>query len=166
MLFSKVLARTLAGLLLCLVQGSPILVSLCCDAETITLDPICEAPAARNPPLPPGNPAPSTRRMAQLLAKLGEDPGPGALSFMNDRMVSLLEDKLSHATNIVEKLKDRFELGIQQIRAGSPDHALNTFAALEQAVAEDGVIINQQQALLSGAMGVTIRSRGLVEFHS
>src|SRR5881394_1197929 len=135
MLCSKVLARNLSGLLLCLVQGSTMLVSLYSGAETITLDPICEAPAARNPPLAPGNPAPSTRRMAQLLAKLGEDPGPGALNFMNDRMVSLLKGKLSHATNIVEKLKYQFDLGIQQIRAGSPDHALNTFAALEQAVA-------------------------------
>jgi hypothetical protein len=144
MLFIKVLARNLPGLLFCMVQASTMLLSLYSHAETITLDPICEAPATRNPPLPPGNSAPSTRRMAQLLSKLGEGPGPGALNFMNDRMVSLLEAKLSHATNIVEKLKYQFDLGIQQIRAGSPDHALNTFAALEQAVAEDGGMLKPE----------------------
>ena len=140
MLYTKGLARTLPVVRLLLFLGLEAMIAQNrpAHAETITLDAICEMASDRNPPLPPGNPAPSTCRMAQLLAKFGENPGPGALNFMSDRLVTLLESKLSNATNITERLKLQLELGIQQIRVGRPDKAINTFASLEKAVADDG----------------------------
>lgn len=42
------------------------------DPEEITLDPVCESIDSRNPTLPQGHPAPSTRRMAELLAQFYE----------------------------------------------------------------------------------------------
>ena len=106
--------------------------------ELITLDPLCELPEARNPPLPLGNPAPSTRRMAELLAKFGENPGPSALDYMSDRKATLLAGKLANTTDPGEKLKLLLQIGIQDTQAGRPDRALNTFADLERFVAHSG----------------------------
>ena len=104
----------------------------------IKLDPLCEPPETRNPVLPPGNPAPSTRHMAELLKGIRDKPGQGATMYMSDRMVTLLEGKLETTTNLSEKLELQFQLGIQQTQAGFPDKALNTFIALEQLVAAGG----------------------------
>jgi hypothetical protein len=106
--------------------------------EPITLDPVCEPPEARNPPLPPGHPAPSTRRMAELLAVFREKAAPGAMAYMSDRMVTMLEGRMTNATEINEKFRLQFQIGIQQIQAGRPDQALNTFSGLEQMVAQNG----------------------------
>jgi hypothetical protein len=76
--------------------------------------------------------------MAKLLAEFRETTRPEAMAFMSDRMVENLEAKLGAATNIAEKLKIRFQLGLQQIQAGKPDQALNNFAALEREAEEDG----------------------------
>src|SRR5579872_251553 len=108
------------------------------SAATITLDPICEAPEARNVPLPPGHPAPSTLRMAKLLAEFRKTAEPEAMAYMSDRMVASLETTLAATTNVAEKLKLRFQLGLQQIQAGQPDRALNNFAALEKEAEADG----------------------------
>jgi hypothetical protein len=103
----------------------------------IMLDPICKA-AMQNPPLAPGNPAPSTRRMAKLLAQLGQNVNLDDAVFLSDRMAALLERKLTNTTDLKQKLTLEFELGVQQMRAGWPDKALNTFAALERFIAESG----------------------------
>lgn len=76
--------------------------------------------------------------MAKLLAEFGKTAKPEALAYMSDRMVADLETKLAATTNVAEKLKLRFQLGLQQIQAGRPDQALNNFAVLEKEAAEDG----------------------------
>ena len=101
----------------------------------ITLDPICAMPESRNPKLPPGNPAPSTRRMAQLLAEMNEKLPPPA--YMSDRIVKALTGELTRTTNLSERMKLLFKLGIEQTQAGRPDQGLNTFAALEHSMAEN-----------------------------
>ena len=108
------------------------------DMEEITLDPVCETADARNPVLPPGHPAPSTRRMAELLAQFYDRAAPEAAAYMSDRMVTALEGKLTNSTAVNEKFRLEFMLGIQQTQAGRPDKALNTFAALEKFLAESG----------------------------
>jgi hypothetical protein len=108
----------------------------------IALDPICELPEARNPPLPPGNPAASTRRMAELLAEFRAKAAPGAMAYMSDRMVTMLEGKLTNATEVNEKFRLQFQVGVQQVQAGRPDQALNTFSALEHFVADNGGRLN------------------------
>jgi hypothetical protein len=102
----------------------------------ITLDPICAMPESRNPKLPPGNPAPSTRRMAQLLAEMNERLPPPL--YASDRIVSALLEQLAHTTNRSERAELQFRLGIEQTQAGRPDSALNTFAALERLTVEIG----------------------------
>lgn len=100
----------------------------------ITLDPICANPEARNPRLPPGNPAPGTRRMAERMAEYLVKSDPASLAYMSDRMVEVLETQLAATSDPKERFRIQFALAIQQTQAGRPDHALNTFVAMEQAV--------------------------------
>ena len=131
----------LVGLLglMCLVPSAGVRGGDASEAP-IVLDPICQPPEARNPVLPPGNPAPSTRRMTQLLAEFREHPKPDALAYMSDRMVTLLEAKLAKAQSDNEKVSLQFQLGVQLTQAGWPDKALNTFAVLERLLAKNGQI--------------------------
>src|SRR5262249_35539729 len=116
--------------------------------EQITLDPVCEPPEARNPVLPPANPAPSTRRMAELLARFSENPQGGALNFMSDRLASMLESKLTTDVPSNERFRLQFGLGVEQTRAGRPDLALNTFAAVERFVAEQSGTLDESSRVL------------------
>jgi hypothetical protein len=104
----------------------------------IALDPVCETmePPARQ--YPPGNPAPSTRRMSQRLADISNAMNPGAAGFLNDRMADMLQGHLTNATEINEKFRLQFELAVQQINAARPDAALNTFSSMERLLAENG----------------------------
>jgi hypothetical protein len=114
--------------------------------EPIVLDPVCELPEARNPALPPGNPAPSTRRMAKLLADLHQKMPPVA-AYLTDRAIDLLQGNIVAATNLNENFSLRFELGAEQTRAGRPDQALNTFAALEEFMAANDVQLGTRSAV-------------------
>jgi len=76
--------------------------------------------------------------MAQRLAEYLEKADPAAMAYLSDRMVLMLEQEMTNATEIGEKFRLQFGLGIQQMQAGRPDSALNTFAALERSVQESG----------------------------
>ncbi len=104
----------------------------------VTLDPLCDPVDSRNPKLAPGNPAPSTRKMAQLVKELFDQVKPESAAFINDRVAAVLENKLMNTTNTGQRFRLEFMLGIEQTKAGRPDKALNTFAALERLIEEDG----------------------------
>jgi hypothetical protein len=104
----------------------------------IRLDPICETVEPPTPKLPPGNPAPSTRRMAQRLAEIRDQMNPASANYLNDRHADMLQGHLTNTTEINEKLRLQFELAIQHVNAARPDAALNTFSAMERLVAENG----------------------------
>ena len=104
----------------------------------ITLDPICETVEPPTPRLPPGDPAPSTRRMAQRLAEIRDKMHPASAGYLNDRLADMLQGHLTNVTEINEKFRLQFQLAIQQINAARPDAALNTFSAMERMVAEQG----------------------------
>ena len=96
----------------------------------ITLEATLMSADLRNPRFPPGNPAPTTRKMARRLVEIAASAEPGALAFMSDRMAARLEQEVAAATTVQQKLKLQFQLGAQQTRAGRPDQALKTFASL------------------------------------
>ena len=125
--------------------------------DRIQLDPICIPVEKRNPPLAPGNPEPSTQRMARLLADLREQANPSAMAYMSDRMVDRIGAELSNSTNIQKRLRLQFILGIQQTQAGRPDHALNTFADYEELLFESGL-------RLDTASRVELRNRRAVAY--
>jgi hypothetical protein len=104
----------------------------------IVLDPICTPAGLTNGPLAPGNPAPSTRRMAQRLADILQNASPESMVFMSDRIAKYLETKIAAATDLNEKFWLQLNLGIQLTQAGRPDTALNTYAEMERSVAENG----------------------------
>ena len=52
----------------------------------IVLDPVCETIESHTPRLAPGNPAPSTRRMAQRLAEIHEKAHPATMGYLSDRL--------------------------------------------------------------------------------
>jgi len=104
----------------------------------ITLDPICETTTAAYPQLPPGNPAPSTRRMAQRLREIYANASPDSAAYLSDKMADLIERAATNATKLNEKFRLEFMLAVHQINASRPDAALNTFAAMEQMVADNG----------------------------
>jgi len=103
----------------------------------IVLDPLCKTPEMVNPPLPPGNPAPGTRRMAQRLEEALQKTPRDAIPFMSERIIPLLEEQLTNATQLNDKIRLQLMLGIEQTQAGRPDLALNTFAALERTITEN-----------------------------
>jgi hypothetical protein len=108
------------------------------DDELIVLDPVCETIDTHGPNLPPGNPAPSTVRMAKMLTEIFSRSNPSTMAYMSDRMATLLAEKATNTSEINERFRIQFALGIQQINAGRPDSALNTFSAMERFVAEKG----------------------------
>ncbi|MDB6129841.1 MAG: repeat protein [Verrucomicrobiales bacterium] len=110
--------------------------------ELIELDPLCTPIAMRNKILSPGNPAPSTRRMAKRLAAIFAKAGPGALNFINDRMANVIASQLTNSTELNDQLRLQYMLGVQQTQAGRPDQALNTFTALEKFVATNGIVMD------------------------
>jgi hypothetical protein len=103
----------------------------------ISLDPVCET-VERHPRFAPGNPAPSTRKMAERLARIHELTDPWKAGYLSDRMAEMLHGELTNANEINEKFRLQFHLAIQQINAARPDSALNTFSAMERLVAESG----------------------------
>ena len=106
--------------------------------EPIVLDPICRASETLPTVLAAGNPAPSTRAMAERLQALYAHPQPSSMEFLNDRAVLDLEARLKTATSLPEVLTTEFQLSLQQLNSGHPDDALNTLAALEFTAAGDG----------------------------
>ena len=104
----------------------------------ITLDPICETIEPPNPKFAPGNPAPSTRAMADLLKKHFDAAHPDSMAFLSDRLADVLEYRATNAVELNEKFRLLFNLAIQQINASRPDSSLNTFAAMERMIAEHG----------------------------
>ncbi|HAB19946.1 MAG TPA: CRTAC1 family protein [Verrucomicrobiota bacterium] len=106
--------------------------------DLIVLDPICETIESQTPPLPPGNPAPSTRRMAQRLIEIREQAHPDSMAYMSDRLADIIQVKLTNTAGVSERFRLQFNLAIQQLNAGRPDSALNSFAAMERLVAENG----------------------------
>ena len=103
----------------------------------ISLDPVCEK-VERHPRFAPGNPAPSTLKMAQRLATIYDLTDPWKAGYLSDRMAEMLHGELTNASEVNEKFRLQFHLAIQQVNAARPDSALNTFAAMEQMVAEAG----------------------------
>jgi hypothetical protein len=104
----------------------------------ISLDPVCRTMEPPGRPYPPGNPAPSTRRITQRLAEIHEKANLSPSDFFSDRMVELYQGQLTNARDAGEKLRLQFRLAIEQLNSGRPDSALNTFSAMERFVAEDG----------------------------
>ena len=110
----------------------------------IALDPVCETVEPPTPKLPPGNPAPGPRRMAQRLAEIHDGMNPASAGYMNDRLAEMLRGQLTNATEINEKFRLQFQLAIQQLNAARPDAALNTFSAMERLIAENGGQLNER----------------------
>ena len=104
----------------------------------ITLDPICETIEPPSPRFAPGNPALSTRRMADLLSKIYDNAHPESMAYLSDRLAGIIEHRATNAVEMNEKFRLQFNLAVQQIYASRPDSALNTFAAMERMVAEHG----------------------------
>ena len=105
----------------------------------IKLDPVCEAVMSNMPRYAPGNPAPSTRKMAQRLAELYANVNPMGVTYMSDRAVDILQAKLTNAVGMSERLQLQFELGLEQINIARPDSALNTFYSLEHLLSDSGI---------------------------
>lgn len=104
----------------------------------IVLDPICETIETQNRSLAPGNPAPSTRKMAARLSEIREQAHPESMAYLSDRLATLIEGRMTNATELNEKFRLQFMLAIQQINAARPDKALNTFTDMERLVAASG----------------------------
>src|SRR5262245_52534251 len=104
----------------------------------IALDPVCETVERPSKPFPPGNPAPSTRRMAERLADIRDAMAPSRANYLNDRLAETLQGQMTNTTDLSEKFRLQFQLAIQQVNAARPDAALNTFSAMERMVAEHG----------------------------
>lgn len=99
-------------------------------AEKVSLDPICVPLESRIAPLTPGNPAPSTIKMARWLAECRTNAAPDSMAYMNDRVVARLQRELTETTNVARRLNLLYSLGLQQVQAGRPDLGLNTYEEL------------------------------------
>ena len=98
----------------------------------------CRAPAANGRPLAPGNPAPSTRRMAAELARLGAGVDPMAVQFVSDRKAAVLEQLFAGTPDARKRLRIGVEMGVQQMQSGRPDDALNTLEQVEKLASDVG----------------------------
>lgn len=60
------------------------------------------------------------------------------MAFLNDRLVEEVGKMFQTSTEIRDKTRIGIELGVQQMQAGRPDSALNTFIELEKTVTDAG----------------------------
>jgi hypothetical protein len=123
----------------------------------ILLDAICKPGAPLNPPLAPGNPAPSTRKMAALLKKIADATDPSVATYDSERKALVLSNELVHAPDLDRRLTAKYRLAIEQMNSGRPDFALNSFAELEAEVARNSL-------RLPDKMRVDLRARKAVAF--
>jgi hypothetical protein len=101
----------------------------------IRIDPTCKAEPA-TPPLAQGNPAPSTRRMIQRLQEIFATAKPEDVPYLNDQLALAFEKQATNAIQAKEKLQFQCNQAVQQMNAGHPDDALNTFAAIKRSITE------------------------------
>lgn len=102
------------------------------------LDPICKQMPPPDPPLRPGNPSPSTRKMTDLLRQIRTKIDPTVSGFDSREMVDQLQKQIAGTTSVPESLNLHFRLGLHQMNAGRPDSALNTYAAMDQFMQNHG----------------------------
>lgn len=103
------------------------------------LDAVCFLPRNQPKVLAPGNPAPSTRRMAALLAKIDREVDPIDAAYLSDRVVERLTAMIPKAAGADEQVNLRVVFARQQMQAGRPDQALNTYAELERLMAQQKI---------------------------
>jgi hypothetical protein len=127
------------------------------DKALIFLDAICKPGEPRNPELPPGNPAPSTRKMAALLKKISDATDPRAASYDSDRLALVLSNLMVQASSFDAQIKAKYRLAIEQMQSGRPDFALNNFSDLEAELQKRGLRPTEQ-------MRVELRMRKAVSF--
>lgn len=118
--------------------------------ELIVLDAICQTIPPASPKLAPGNPAPSTQKMAKLLAEIRAKADPFSAGYMSDQLVGILEDEVSRVTRRSDRVTLLFKLSLQQLNSGRPDLAINTLHGLEDEINKNGG-------------NITPRSRGTFE---
>ncbi len=97
------------------------------------------------PPLAPGNPAPSTRRMVQRLQRIFAAIKPEDVPYLNDQMALIFEQK-ANASQGMERLQLQYSKAIQQMNAGHPDDALNTFAEMKRLITEQKLQVDARTA--------------------
>lgn len=128
------LSALLAGFLaLCVFPSLPgVTPARGAEAGPYQIDPLCLPGQRPLPPLAPGNPAPSTRRMAARLAALVSDPRLQTLPFRSDRLAELFAAQLESATNPMTRVRLSLQVALQEAQRGRPDVALNAYADLEK----------------------------------
>jgi hypothetical protein len=107
-------------------------------ADLIFLDPICRPGEARRPSLPPGNPAPSTLKMAALLETFSSGTNAVKNSFLSDQLANSISNNLLRNISLGQRVGLEFNLAMQQMNAGRPDFALNSFSRMESLMKADG----------------------------
>jgi hypothetical protein len=113
------------------------------EEERIRLEAQCLAPLHNGRPLAPGNPAPSTRKMAAELARMQVEADPAVVSFLSARRATEFEKAYAETLDVRRKLGLGLELGMQQLNAGRPDFALETFSRLNTMASEAGGRLGQ-----------------------
>lgn len=121
------------------------------------LDAVCFLPRNQPKELAPGNPAPSTRRMAALLARINNESDPTSMAYLSDRVVEKIATAIQGTTNVVQQVNLRVALARRQTQSGRPDQALNTYLEIDQLLAASGIALND-----AGRMEV--RARRAVAF--
>lgn len=114
------------------------------EEERIRLEAQCLAPLHNSRPLAPGNPAPSTRKMAVELARMQAEADPAVVSFLSARRATEFEKAYAETLDVRRKLGLGLDLGMQQLNAGRPDFALETFSRLDMLASEAGGRLGQR----------------------
>ena len=81
----------------------------------------------------------STRRMAELLAKITRDADPMLNPFRNAEQAALLRGMLEKATDPQQVLQIRMRLAWQLLDSGEPEGALKQYELVKRRMIEDGV---------------------------
>jgi hypothetical protein len=82
--------------------------------------------------------------MIQRLAEIYKHEKPESTAYLSDRLAAQFEELATNATGVNEKFRLQFNLAVSQMNASRPDAALNTFAAMERLVAENGGVFDER----------------------
>jgi hypothetical protein len=94
-------------------------------------------------PLPPG-----TQRMVRRLAQIRETAKPESMAYLNDRIIPILQSRITTNTPIAQEVSLRFQLGRQFVLAGQPLEGLREFETLRAAITRAGAELEPQHESL------------------
>ncbi|MBN9691096.1 MAG: CRTAC1 family protein [Verrucomicrobia bacterium] len=104
---------------------------------------------------------PGTTAMVRELSRIQYTTDPRSMAYLNDRLVTELQQRVLGMTNLHEQARVRYFLGVQLLNAGNSEEAFQEFQSVEAQIAQSGAKLSvESQAELRLRKALTLLRLG------